>query len=379
MPEQESKTNERHAGFSTTDFTDYDGFLRSNKWFAEGPEPGRGEDYNYRLIGQPSESFGLLLSEKTMERKFINELTGGERIESAFLLRRCDLRQTRGGKFYLDMQVGDRTGILPAKRWDANEHLFEALRDADTVLVKGTVETYRDTLQLAVDQIRCVKPEDVDLSELLPHTERDIDAMWQSLLDTAASIKDPYLMELLEKITGDEEIAEGFKSSPAAVNYHHPFIGGLLEHTVSVLDLAEKVLPNYHHLDRDLLLTGVILHDIGKMRELSRETNFKYTDSGELLGHIVLGVLMLEDKVREIAEFPEDLLMKLQHLILSHHGQYEFGSPKLPMTIESIALHHLDNLDAKLNAFTSAIESEGEAEGNWTQWNRMFQRRLYRK
>lgn len=313
-----------------------------------------------------------------MERKYVEELTGGERIESVFLLRRCDLRQTRGGKFYLDMQVGDRTGVLPAKRWDADESLFEALRNADIVLVKGTVQTYRDSLQLVIDQIRTVRPEDVDISELLPHTERDIDAMWQTLLERAASIRDPYLKELLERMTGDEEIAEGFKSSPAAISYHHPFIGGLLEHTVSVLDLAEKILPNYPHIDRDLLLTGVILHDIGKMRELSSEVNFKYTDPGELLGHIVLGVLMVEDKVREIPEFPEDLLMKLQHLILSHHGAYEFGSPKLPMTIESIALHHLDNLDAKLNAFTSAIEVEGEAESNWTQWNKMFQRRLYK-
>lgn len=314
-----------------------------------------------------------------MERKFIEELTGGERVESVFLLRRCDLRQTRAGKFYLDMQLSDRTGALAAKRWDANEQLFEALRNADIVLVKGAVETYKDELQLAVDQIRTVKPADVDLSELLPHTERDIDEMWRLLLQAVSSLRDPHLKALLEKMTSDEKIAEGFRSSPAAVSYHHPFIGGLLEHTMCVLDLAEKILPSYPHIDRDMLLAGVILHDIGKMRELSRETTFKYTDSGELLGHIVLGTMMIEDKAREIPEFPEALLMKLQHLILSHHGEYEFGSPKLPMTIESIALHHLDNLDAKLNAFTSAIENEGEAEGNWTQWNKMFQRRLYRK
>jgi len=313
-----------------------------------------------------------------MEFIDIEHLRGGERIEQPFLLKRCDLRQTRAGKFYLDMVLGDGTGSLTAKKWDANEQLFEALRNADIALIKGTVETYKDELQINVDQIRTVKASEVDISRLLPHTAQDVEAMWKKMLKVAASVRNPHLNALVEKIINDPAIVEGFKSSPAGLSYHHAYIGGLLEHTVSVLDVAEKVLPNYPHLDRDLLLAGIILHDIGKMRELSRETGFKYTDKGELLGHIVLGVLMVEDKVREIPEFPEELLMRLQHLILSHHGEYEFGSPKLPMTIESIALHHLDNLDAKLAAFASAIENEGEAEGNWTQYNKMFQRRLYR-
>jgi len=216
------------------------------------------------------------------------------------------------------------------------------------------------------------------MSQLLPHTTQDIEAMWRKMLSVAASLRNPHLKALIDKVAEDRDIVEGFKSSPAGLSYHHAYIGGLLEHTISVLDLAEKVLPSYPHLDRDLLLAGVILHDIGKMQELSRETGFKYTDPGELLGHIVLGVMIVEDKVREIPEFPAELLMKLQHLILSHHGEYEFGSPRLPMTMESIALHHLDNLDAKLAAFAAAVESEGEAESNWTQYNKMFQRRLYK-
>jgi len=313
-----------------------------------------------------------------MENKQIAQWRGGERIDQPFLLKRCDYRQTRAGKFYLDMLIGDSSGSIAAKRWDANDALYEALRNVDLVLIKGTVEMYKDELQVAVDQIRTLKPAEVDMSQLLPHTTRDIDEMWRRMSTVAASLRNPHLSALVDKVMADKALADGFKSSPAGVSHHHAYIGGLLEHTVSLLDLAEKIIPAYPQLDRDTFLAGIILHDIGKIRELSRDTGFKYTDPGELLGHIVLGVLIIEDKVREIPEFPEELLMKLQHLILSHHGEYEYGSPKLPMTIESIALHHLDNLDAKLAGFKSAIENEGEMEGNWTQYNKMFQRRLYR-
>lgn len=313
-----------------------------------------------------------------MENKKIEDLRGGERLEKPFLLQRCDLRQTRNGKFYLDMLLSDSSGSIPAKRWDANEQLFEALRSADIVLIKGTVETYKDDLQISVDQVRTLKPHEVNVGELLPRTTKDIDQMWRTLIDTGATVRNKHLRALIDKVVSDPEISAAFKISPAGISYHHACVGGLLEHTVSLLALAEKVLPSYEHLDRDILLTGIILHDIGKIRELSRDTGFKYTDEGELIGHIILGVMIIEDKAREIEDFPRELLMQLQHLVLSHHGEHEFGSPKLPMTMESIALHHLDNLDAKLAAFTNAVENEGEADSKWTQYNKMFQRRLYR-
>ncbi len=313
-----------------------------------------------------------------MPRIFIEDLKGGERLEQVFVLRRCDLLNTRSDKLYLAMELGDRTGTIPARKWDANEDTFEKVRDADLVMVQGVVEIYKNQFQIVVNQLRRVEVADIDISEFLPHTGRDIDGMMKHLSETAASLRNPHLKRLLEECLQDDEIISGFRRCPGAVTYHHAFIGGLLEHTVSMLETAEKILPCYPFLDGDLLLAGVILHDVGKIRELNSGTKFSYTDQGQLVGHITLGVVMLDEKVKNVKEFPPDLLMRLRHLILSHHGEHEFGSPVLPMMIESIALHHLDNLDAKLHAFASAVETDAESESNWTVWNKMFKRKLYR-
>ena len=313
-----------------------------------------------------------------MARIFIEDLKGGERLEQGFVLKRCDLLKTRGDKLYLALELGDRTGTVPARKWDVSEELFEQVRDAELAMVQGVVEIYKNQLQVVVNQLRRVEPAGFDLAEYLPHTTRDIDEMMGRLAATAASLKNPHLKKLIEACLANEEIAAGFRRCPGAVSYHHAFIGGLLEHTVSMLDVAEKMLPSYPFLDGDLLLAGIILHDIGKIRELECATRFNYSDQGQMLGHIVIGVIILEEQAGRVEDFPPELMMKLRHLILSHHGEFEFGSPVLPKIIESIALHHLDNLDAKLHSFASAVETEAGSEGSWTGWNKMFKRRLFR-
>jgi 3'-5' exoribonuclease len=203
--------------------------------------------------------------------------------------------------------------------------------------------------------------------------------MFSELKQIAGSIKQPYLLKLLKLFFSDKDFCRDFCSAPAAVQYHHAFLGGVLEHTLSVAKLGEKIAPLYPDLNKDLLICGIILHDIGKISELSYEKNFQYSDEGQLVGHLISGVLMVEEKAKQIDGFPKTLLDLLRHLILSHHGEYEWGSPKLPMTVEALALHYLDNIDAKIHAFNKAITNDKDSSNNWTGYNKMFDRRLFKK
>jgi len=308
----------------------------------------------------------------------IASLTPNRNVEEVYLLRVCQLRTTRNGKFYLHIELEDRTGRINARMWNATEALFKALDGTQFVRVSARVEVYQDSLQMIVNTIRSVRADEVNVAEFLPATTRDVDAMWTALRTLAESVTDPHLLQLLTDVLDDETFAEKFRRAPAAVTFHQPYLGGLLEHTLSVTELADIIAARYPQLDRDLLITGCVLHDIGKVDELSYDTSFDYTDRGRLIGHLIIAVGYLQERVREIEGFPPVLFDLLSHLILSHHGEYEWGSPKLPMTAEAFALHHVDNLDAKVEASTRAISAERVGEGNWTEFNRMFQRRLYR-
>ncbi len=203
--------------------------------------------------------------------------------------------------------------------------------------------------------------------------------MFAELKQIAGSIKQSHLKSLLNLFFNDKDFCRGFCSAPAAVQYHHAFLGGLLEHTLSVAKLGSNIAPLYPSLSRDLLICGIILHDIGKISELCYEKSFHYSDEGQLIGHLISGVLMVEEKAKQIDDFPKTLLDLLRHLILSHHGEYEWGSPKLPMTLEALVLHYLDNIDAKIHAFDKAISSDKDSSDNWTIYNRMLERKLFKK
>lgn len=318
-----------------------------------------------------------------MTRRFVQQMADGDAIDEVYLVTDKQLRANRNGNLYLQLELRDRTGAISARLWNAGEHLFRSFDVGDFLLVKGKVQLFQGSLQMILSHIDRSETEKVDLVDFLPHTEQDVSKLLERLRSILLKLGNPHLRALAECFLMDDEFVRGFCQAPAGVRNHHAYIGGLLEHVVTLLDVADRVLPLYPLLDRDLLLSGVFLHDVGKVRELSYGRTFAYTDEGQLIGHLIIGVEMLNEKAAQVPDltgepFPTELLLRLKHMILSHHGTYEFGSPKLPMTPEAIALHHLDNLDAKVHSFTRDIREDRNNSSSWTPFNQALQRRLFK-
>lgn len=319
-----------------------------------------------------------------MTRRYIDEMGPGEYIEDqVFLVASKDLRTTTQSSLYIHAVLIDRTGQLLARVWQATEEMFETIPEGGFARFKGRTENYKGNLQFIIDAIRPVKDNEVELSEFLPRTDRDIDQMWNRLTEILNRIEHPDLRRLVDKFLADEELMRQLRTAPAAITLHHAYIGGLLEHTLNLLEMALLVIPRYPELSLDLVLVGVFLHDIGKTSELNYRTNFSYTDVGHLLGHLVQASLWVEKKC-ELVEadtgqpFPEQLKWVLQHVILSHHGKYEFGSPKLPAVPEAVAIHHLDNLDAKVTIYLTEIKKDRDPHSHWSNYNRVLETKVYK-
>lgn len=306
------------------------------------------------------------------ERISVVKLTAAMRIEQVFMISQPQLRSTSRGDYYIAAFLSDKTGKINGRMWQASEAIFQSLPQEGFVWVKGRTEMYQDALQLVVDAIRPVENAEVDVAEFMPATTRDIDQMIGRLSEILAQIKNPHLRRLVKSFLEDEALMELFVSAPAAKLLHHAYIGGLLEHTLSVMELAVRILPHYPRLDGDLVLTAAFLHDIGKTTELRFEVAFDYTDEGHLIGHLVKGALLVQEKVRLLnaapgAEpFPELLAQHLQHIIVSHHGLREFGCPVLPSSPEAYAVHHLDNLDSKIALTFNEIDKDNNPNTRWT-------------
>jgi len=318
-----------------------------------------------------------------MPRLFIEQLTApGQMIEGVFQVAEKDLRTTKKGGFFISAKLRDRTGELPAIMWDATQALFAAIPQGGFALVKGRLGEYNGALQIVIEAMRPAKETEVSLEDFLPRGAGDPEEQMARLKKVLDTIERPALRALLEAVWADEKLVGDFKRAPAAERLHHAYLGGLLEHTLSVAETAVLVCQHYTDMDRDLLLVGVLWHDIGKTRELAYSTALGYTDAGKLVGHLVQGVLMLEEKIAAVRasgqEFPEELANILRHLVLAHHGEYEFGSPKLPMTAEAFTLHHLDNLDAKLHAFFRDVAADADPARRWTAFNKMFGGALFK-
>jgi 3'-5' exoribonuclease len=287
------------------------------------------------------------------------------------------VRTGRDGGRYFALTLCDRTGQIEARMWDidgAGE--FDA---GDVVKVLGEVCRFNEKLQLKVKKIRRAAADEYQPGDFVPQSERDIDEMWAELEGWVASFHDPHLKALVEAFLNDKQLAAALRQAPAAKGMHHAWIGGLLEHVLSLMGLCEMAAQHYPHVDRDLLLTGVVLHDIGKLRELTWGTSFDYTMEGQLLGHITIGIGMIEEKLAAMPDFPAAKRLLVEHLVLSHHGEYEFGSPKLPMTPEAVLLHYLDNLDAKMQTVRSEFaraEANGRSGAEMTEWVRSMERPL---
>ena len=289
-----------------------------------------------------------------MKDIFVSDLAAfeeGKLFDSYFLILARQLRTTQSNKPYLNLIFCDKTGQLEARAWEpADPRIAKDVERGDVVKVRGCIQRFNDRLQMKVEQLRKALPHEVDKTDYMPATSYDVEALWQELLAFVESFTDPHLKRLLTTILADPQIAAAFREAPAAKQLHHAWLGGLLEHVVSLLRLADRVAPHYPILHRDLLLTGVVLHDIGKVRELSWEIGFEYTVEGVLLGHIQIGAALAERTIDSLPGFPPRLKMLVLHMILSHHGKLEFGSPKLPMIPESLMLSFLDDIDAKMMA-----------------------------
>ncbi|HSR13251.1 MAG TPA: HD domain-containing protein [Thermodesulfobacteriota bacterium] len=313
-----------------------------------------------------------------MEKILVSQITKGQSLESVFLVKEKSLNKTKSGSPYLSIRLCDRTGEIEARIWDNAIEFVPLFEKDDFIRVKAETDEFQGVLQLRISKLKRCAEAEIRLEDFLPKTSKDIPEMFAELKRIASSVENPFLQKLLDSFFRDEAWAARFAAAPAAKGVHHVYLGGVLEHTLCVARLVSIVAPLYPGLNRDLLLAGAILHDTGKIAELSFERAFDYTDRGRLLGHIILSVEMVEDRMRTIPGFPGELALLLKHLLLSHHGEYEFGSPKLPMTVEAMLLHQLDDLDAKVNAFSAWMEKEKDAGGRWTSYFKLFDRFLYK-
>ncbi|RLB95757.1 MAG: HD family phosphohydrolase [Deltaproteobacteria bacterium] len=315
--------------------------------------------------------------EKSLKKTFVSKIKAGQSVDDVFIARDKRLARKKDGEAYLTLSLVDRTGQMKAVAWDNVEAISKAFNSGDYVRVKGSITEYNETLQLVVRDVRPVDPAETDRRDFLPATERNVDQMLEQLIKIGQTIENKHLSRLLTAFFEDKEFVNFFKVAPAAKKMHHAYLGGLLEHTLSIALLIQAVAGHYKGIDKDLLLAGGILHDIGKIYEFSYETHIDYSDAGRLLNHIVIGIEMLDKKIATLRDFPEDLALALKHMIVSHHGTRDFGSPEPPKTLEAIMLYYLDELDAKVTGVRSFMESE-DPDATWTSYHRVLERFFYK-
>ena len=305
-------------------------------------------------------------------------MKSGEKVSTSFLVSEKNLAYSQKGAPYLNLRLKDKTCELDGKVWENATELDGYFKKGDIVHIVGRILSYKNNLQVSVLEVKKTEDEEIDPADYFPTSSRDADDMFAELLVIVEQIQTPCLKDLLLAFFRDEQIVKLFKKAPAAKGFHHVYLGGLLEHTLSVIRLLDLAARHYTGVNRDLLLTGGILHDIGKIYEFQYDRLIDYSDAGRLVGHIVMGVEMLDARIAKIEGFPENLAMELRHLILSHHGTLEYGSPKRPKTLEAMIVHYIDDLDAKVNAFQTFTSGIPDSESNWTPFHRLFERYIYK-
>ncbi len=314
-----------------------------------------------------------------MKTTFVRDLTPNAETSGVFLVCQKEVRQKRSGEPYLSLVLGDKTGEMDAKMWDNVAAVAELFDREDFVRIKGSVQIFQNRPQLTIHRLQPVAAKDVDMADFLPSSPRPIEEMWQELHGLVAAIANPHLRHLLAAFFADEEIARLYRTAPAAKTVHHAYIGGLIEHVLSMAKMAKAASAHYPGIDADLLMTGVLLHDIGKIRELTFDRTFGYSTEGQLLGHIQIALRMIAEKIRVVPNFPPKLRLLLEHLILSHHGSLEFGSARVPVFPEAMLLHQLDVMDAKMNSIALATARDRNVEGEWTSYVPALERSLLKK
>ena len=314
-----------------------------------------------------------------MKSPYVKEIEPDQTITGSFLVCSKEIRQKKTGDPYLSLLLGDRTGELDAKMWDNVAEVMETFERDDFVKIKGLLQIFHNRPQLTIHKIRLLDDSEVDFTDYFPASARDPEEMWRELRQFVAEIRNPHLRKLLDALLDDDDIARRYRIAPAAKQIHHAYLGGLIEHVLSLCHLSRLAAGHYHDIDVDLLVTGAVLHDIGKIYELSYERGFSYSTEGQLLGHMLLGVRMVGDKLRDIPDFPPRLRSLVEHMIISHHGRLEFGSPKVPVFPEAMLLHYLDDMDSKMECMRHLLETDRQVDGCFTSYSAPLERPLLKK
>jgi 3'-5' exoribonuclease len=309
-----------------------------------------------------------------MKSPYVREMKPNQVVTTTFLVHVKDVRQKKSGDPYLSLLLGDRTGDIDAKMWDNVAEVMNTFDRDDFVKVKGLLQIFQNRPQLTIHKMARVLDSDVDFGDYFPASARDPLEMFTELRGIVAGIGNPHLRDLLNAFLDDEPLARLYRTAPAAKSVHHAWLGGLIEHVLSVCRLCRTVAAQYDYLDLDLLLTGAVLHDVGKIAELTYERSFGYSAEGQLLGHIVIGLRLLHEKLQRFPDFPPKLRVLVEHLIVSHHGELEYGSPKIPLFPEALLLHFLDNLDSKMECMRRMVATDRHVEGFWTGYNSALDR-----
>ena len=307
----------------------------------------------------------------------IGDLRERDGVQGRFLVTEKQLAYTKEGKAFLKLGLMNRAGLIEGILWENAEAEYARFAQGEIIEVHGTVVLYQQERKIKLQKLVSVSPEEIRKEDFLPSSARDPGEMEEELHRTIRKVRNPYLRRLLESVFRDPEIWRAYRLAPAAKSIHHAYLGGLIEHTLSLTRLVRLATQNYPFLDGDLVLAGALLHDMGKAWELSSELGFDYTDEGRLLGHILIGIEVLDRKIKEIPDFPPPLTMQIKHLVASHHGELAFGSPKQPQTLEALCLHALDNLDAKLWGVLAFMQKETRGNDRWTSYHRVHERYFY--
>ncbi|MBN1883202.1 MAG: HD domain-containing protein [Deltaproteobacteria bacterium] len=318
-----------------------------------------------------------------MTKTFVSDLTSGQPVDGIFLVREKAIATTRDGRPYLNVNLIDRTGKVGAKLWEKRDdpgcvqRIYASFQKNDFVRAVGRADLYKETMQLILDDIIKADTSTVDISDFLPSADIDPEKVARELKKTADTVIDPYIKKLLDAFFKDKKFMERFKRAPAAKKLHQAYLGGLIEHTALLVNMAVAVADFYPHVNRDLLIAGAFLHDIGKVEELEYNRVFDYTDRGRFMGHLVIGARMVSEKIDSVGNFPKETGDLILHLILSHHGELQYGSPVVPVIPEAVMLHHLDHMDATVWGFLGETERSSEVEGNWSKFSNVYQRYIF--
>jgi 3'-5' exoribonuclease len=316
-------------------------------------------------------------------RRYVAELTHQQPVDEIFVVSEKQLRPNRNGNLYLQCDLSDRTGVISARMWNATEAVYRSFDNGDFVQVEGNTQLFQGAVQLIANKIVKVDPSEVDSDDFTPVNAVQVDKLVVRLGEMLRGMSDPHLRTLAECFLIDETLMYKLSLAPAGVKNHHAYRGGLLEHIVGLMEAVLRVGPLYPQIDLDLLLTGAFLHDLSKVDELSYERELAYSDEGQLIGHLVMAASLLDRKLVEAEKLsgepmPAETALRLKHMLVSHHGEYEYGSPKLPMTVEAVALYCLDNLDAKVNAFTQLLRDDPNKDSTWTNFYPQLNRKLFK-